>query len=152
MLCCFRQNVASRSREVIFPLYSVLLNPHLEYCVQFWSAQYRRGMDILKGPQKWTKNWSIFPMKDKESWDCLSWRKLEEISSMYINNLGKMQKGWRQSGVSSLFSGALGTGPEAVGINWKKTAGLVQTWQNTVKVAAVLHVVQRGWGPSPPRR
>ena len=33
---------------MILPLCSVLVTPHLEYCIQMWSSQYRRDMELLK--------------------------------------------------------------------------------------------------------
>ncbi|GAB0198650.1 zinc finger and BTB domain-containing protein 40 [Grus japonensis] len=52
VLGCIKRGVTSRSREVILPLYSALVRPHLEHCVQLWGLQYRRDMELLERVQR----------------------------------------------------------------------------------------------------
>ncbi|GAB0191075.1 cAMP-dependent protein kinase inhibitor alpha [Grus japonensis] len=52
VLGCTKRGVTSRSREVILPLYSALVRPHLHYCIQLWGPQYKRDMELLERVQR----------------------------------------------------------------------------------------------------
>lgn len=53
VLGCIRSGAASRLRKVNLPLYSTLVTPHLEFCVQTSNPQHKKDVNLLEQFHMW---------------------------------------------------------------------------------------------------
>ncbi len=52
MLGFINRNISFKNKDVILPLYTSLVRPHLEYAVQFWSPHYVKDITKLEAIQQ----------------------------------------------------------------------------------------------------
>jgi len=52
ILGCIKNSVASKLREGILPLHSALVRAHQQSCVQLWSPQHKKEVDLLERVQR----------------------------------------------------------------------------------------------------
>ena len=48
LLGMLHRSIQSKAKAILLPLYTSLVRPHLEYCVQAWCPYHRKDLDTLE--------------------------------------------------------------------------------------------------------
>jgi len=130
-----KKSMDSSSREVILPLHSALMRPHLGYCFQFWAPQLKKDKDLLEAVQ-WRATKMIKGLEERLSNLSLFNLGKKRLKGELINVYKYLKGGGRQMGEARLFSVVCSDSARSNDLKLEHRKFHTNTWKNffTVRV------------------